>query len=39
MFPDMLRRDCEWWGMSVAEAGWRLGITKWGGQTESSVRT
>ena len=38
MFPDMLRRDCEWWGMSVAEAGWRLGITKWGGQTESAVR-
>ena len=25
MLPDMLRRDRERWGMSVGEAGWRLG--------------
>jgi hypothetical protein len=28
MLPDMLRRDRERWGMSVGEAGWRLGITR-----------
>jgi len=28
MLPDMLRRERERWGMSVGEAGWRLGITR-----------
>ncbi len=28
MLPDMLRRDRELWGMSVGEAGTRLGITR-----------
>ena len=28
MLPDMLRRDRERWGMSVGEAGWRLGWRK-----------
>jgi hypothetical protein len=28
MFPMLLRRDRERWGMSVGEAGWRLGITR-----------
>ena len=28
MLPDMLRRDRERWGMSVGEAGWRLGIKR-----------
>ena len=28
MLPDMLKRDRERWGMSVGEAGWRLGITR-----------
>ncbi|MGZ5129408.1 MAG: helix-turn-helix domain-containing protein [Actinomycetota bacterium] len=28
MLPEMLRRDRERWGMSVGEAGWRLGITR-----------
>ena len=28
MLPVMLRRDRERWGMSVGEAGWRLGITR-----------
>ena len=28
MLPEMLRRDRERWGVSVGEAGWRLGITR-----------
>ena len=28
MLPDMLRRDRERWGMSVGEAGWRLGMKR-----------
>ena len=28
MLPEMLRRDRERWGISVGEAGWRLGITR-----------
>ena len=28
MLPDMLRGDPERWGMSVGEAGWRLGLTR-----------
>ena len=28
MLPEMLRRNRQRWGMSVGEAGWRLGITR-----------
>jgi len=28
LLPDMLRADRVLWGMSVGEAGWRLGITR-----------
>jgi hypothetical protein len=28
MLPDKLRRDSERWGMSVGEAGWRLGMKR-----------
>ena len=28
MLPEMLRRDRERWGMSIGEAGWRLGLTR-----------
>ncbi len=27
MFGDMLRRDRERWGFSVAQAAWRFGVT------------
>ena len=38
MFPDMLRKDRERWGINVGEAGWRLGITLDGTQG-SAART
>ena len=28
MLPDILRKDRERWGMSVGEAGWRLGLAR-----------